>query len=623
MASCSDDDEPNQNSTSGNPNDYGQITGDYLVATGSYKDAQMFDAYVLSSADLTKIQKTEQNYQLGIAYSCDTETPTLDNSYEIIDNPSSKNITQLHNLYAGITYYYRAYLKMNGNIYYAKETRSFTTTEISVTLGEAQDVNSYGATFTSTFDATKFLSTKYKCGIVVSLEEKPNSKNGTLFTTSNVDGNSFTVIAKGLTPNKTYYCRSFILINDCYYFSGQIQSFVTSDIQLSVASIENISMFGATINCLLENDKSDGMTAGILVATDENPTVENSSIIKGSINDSGLIVVKLGNQSPGKKFYVKGWIKMNDNYILSSNTKSFSTPDLDIENCSMQDVRDDNAIASYTFDKSKIDRTCKAIGIVYGEKSSLGFTNDFVSASPAGTQYTAALSNLNTSTKYYYAPAIKIARDTSYDDVMISSQYIEYIEYIGKTLTFTTLAPIGGTPVDLGLPSKKKWAAKNLGAENPEDIGTLYYWGTTSTNSSSTWNNVEYTTIKSKGVIDSNGNLVAAYDAATVNWGSKWRMPTYDELKELADNCSWERSTLNGVEGYWLTGPNGNKIFLQGINVEYMPSTMHAPTSSQYKNGHVNYLTIGPMASSKGYFIDEGFALNLLTKYRIRPIYNK
>lgn len=51
-------------------------------------------------------------------------------------------------------------------------------------------------------------------------------------------------------------------------------------------------------------------------------------------------------------------------------------------------------------------------------------------------------------------------------------------------------------------------------------------------------------------------------DAATVNWGGAWRMPTNDEFSELKNNCTWEYTKQNGVEGYKVTGPSGNSIFL-------------------------------------------------------------
>ena len=52
-------------------------------------------------------------------------------------------------------------------------------------------------------------------------------------------------------------------------------------------------------------------------------------------------------------------------------------------------------------------------------------------------------------------------------------------------------------------------------------------------------------------------------DAAAVNWGGAWRMPTKDEWKELIDNCTWTCTTRNGVAGYTVkSNLNGNSIFL-------------------------------------------------------------
>ena len=39
-------------------------------------------------------------------------------------------------------------------------------------------------------------------------------------------------------------------------------------------------------------------------------------------------------------------------------------------------------------------------------------------------------------------------------------------------------------------------------------------------------------------------------------------MPTKGELKELLEECDWTWTTLNGVNGCKVTGPNGNSIFL-------------------------------------------------------------
>ena len=37
---------------------------------------------------------------------------------------------------------------------------------------------------------------------------------------------------------------------------------------------------------------------------------------------------------------------------------------------------------------------------------------------------------------------------------------------------------------------------------------------------------------------------------------------TDEEILELRNNCTWEWTSLDGVNGFMVTGPNGNRIFL-------------------------------------------------------------
>ncbi len=109
--------------------------------------------------------------------------------------------------------------------------------------------------------------------------------------------------------------------------------------------------------------------------------------------------------------------------------------------------------------------------------------------------------------------------------------------------------------VDLGL--SVKWATCNVGATNPEDYGNYYAWGETTTKSTYTSSN---STTYGVSMSDISGN--AEYDAARANWGGTWRMPTKAEFSELITNCTWAWTTQNEVNGYKVTGPNGNSIFL-------------------------------------------------------------
>lgn len=120
--------------------------------------------------------------------------------------------------------------------------------------------------------------------------------------------------------------------------------------------------------------------------------------------------------------------------------------------------------------------------------------------------------------------------------------YVAYSKTEGVVFTVIPEEPTSAYQmVDLGL--SVKWADRNVGAETPQDNGLYFSWG-----------NVD------GHAVDENGNTVDGYsfdldmysttlggqytgstldaehDAATVNMGEEWRMPTSYEIHELVTN---------------------------------------------------------------------------------------
>ena len=138
--------------------------------------------------------------------------------------------------------------------------------------------------------------------------------------------------------------------------------------------------------------------------------------------------------------------------------------------------------------------------------------------------------------------------------------------------------------IDMGL--SVKWASFNLGASKPEECGDYYGWGCTEAYAEGedvTWAWALYfqklggtgTSMDDCGTdkdplkeyFETNGHNIAGtkWDAARQKLGGAWRMPTRDEIDELVneENCSWSKTTENGVNGYMVTSKkNGNSIFL-------------------------------------------------------------
>mgnify|MGYP003563429955 CR=1 FL=1 len=95
--------------------------------------------------------------------------------------------------------------------------------------------------------------------------------------------------------------------------------------------------------------------------------------------------------------------------------------------------------------------------------------------------------------------------------------------------------------VDLGLPSGTKWARCNIGADK---------------GSNSTF--TKYNETDGKTVLDLED------DAAYVNMGGRWHMPSKEQIKELITNTesTWEANyNGSGASGKLLTSNiNGNKM---------------------------------------------------------------
>ena len=136
--------------------------------------------------------------------------------------------------------------------------------------------------------------------------------------------------------------------------------------------------------------------------------------------------------------------------------------------------------------------------------------------------------------------------------------------------------------VDLGLPSGTLWATCNIGATSPEDYGDYFAWGetegyysgkTTFTSGNYKWYKgrmkmtkyCDYSNYGYNGFTDNKTELDPEDDAAYVNWGSAWRMPSEAQCRELinSDYTTSEWTTENGINGRKITSKtNGNSIFL-------------------------------------------------------------
>ncbi len=157
--------------------------------------------------------------------------------------------------------------------------------------------------------------------------------------------------------------------------------------------------------------------------------------------------------------------------------------------------------------------------------------------------------------------------------------------------------------VDLGLPSGLKWASYNIGASKPEEYGDYFAWGETKPyytpghaydNPCTNWREgkeVGYywpsyfdstdggSTTFDIYATDKETTLLPEHDAATANWGGSWRMPTWDEERELVTECDWEWTEVNGVNGYKVSSKSNSSKYI------FLPAAGYRGFSTFYDAG--------------------------------------
>lgn len=216
-------------------------------------------------------------------------------------------------------------------------------------------------------------------------------------------------------------------------------------------------------------------------------------------------------------------------------------------------------------------------------------------------------------------------------------------EFEGKTLRVIeteNMTENGFEYVDLSLPSGTMWATCNVGANSQFDNGLLFQFGrvdgyrygdknnkfrTHKENNQD--NGCGFIPITTSGkVYEENDILDLKDDAAHVNMGGRWKMPTKNQLDELFNHTTRKVETLNGVKGVLFKSKiNGHQLFIPfdgywtngsfydvGSYANLWSSQMH---TSDIHSGYV--LICGSYCNN---YVDDCFRYDALS---VRGVFNK
>lgn len=314
---------------------------------------------------------------------------------------------------------------------------------------------------------------------------------------------------------------------------------------------------------------------------DKNNTIDlykNSELTSMSFTDDNqAFVIKLRDNN--EKSYAKGTIDL-------INTFEYG------ESISVIEIKTGNA-DNITENSASICGNCintrhasMPIGLIFDTTTNLTDNSPYRKVNTTGNTYDVELTGLSDATTYYYQ----------------AYTYFNGRYYKGEIKSFTTekessylSCPDDHHPhlIDLGLPSGTKWACCNVGASNPEGYGNYYAWGETHPKSVYIWETYQYGYYNYDGdsshMVNIGSDIAGTdYDAATVNWGAPWCMPSLEQCKELINNCTFSWTTQNGVYGRKLTGKNSGTIFLPAAGRRWDSSLESEGSGGNYWSSSFN-----------------------------------
>lgn len=337
-----------------------------------------------------------------------------------------------------------------------------------------------------------------------------------LIDCSNTNKEEYAVALQYLLGNADYYVKAFVINKEDEVIYGDTKKVHTKDFDRYVGYPDYANVWYAFKNTLFDlvTDEIINPNDGFYYSTNENPTR-----VRHQVGTSYNTCYKFQTEWNYKLWYYHS-SHCNQDKIINTPIMSFSNKKLFIE-------------------KNPLDAD-KDITIFYSINGNYFRPESYTDI------YSQPLSITEPCAVYCYA----ISSDgyISYTNTYVIDDY-NIGNKSDNNSEFGTVADV----VDLGL--SVKWSSWNLGASSVGDYGGLYGAGDpTGLKTSTSYRDYYW----------KNGESICGtdYDLAKAKWGEEWRMPKWSELEELITKCQWKDGEVNGVKGNWVTGPNGNSIFL-------------------------------------------------------------
>ncbi len=258
----------------------------------------------------------------AICYST-SPLPTTD---DVFTGAANTTPVTLSCLLPNTTYYARALIgNCNGTKYGNQITFTTLNNTISVTTNAPTEVRSctlffppntinYGGADTSCYTST---------GMYYASTPNPSQTNGLIPNNDN-SGNYYMY---NLTPNTTYYARSYItLCNGSKIYGNQIQvTTLPKYTSIITNATTDITAGTATLNASIIGNGQDYIYYGICFGTAPNPTIANTSFYYSSTSGSTNLAKPIQGLTANTTYYARVFVHSDCIGINYGNEVSFTT----------------------------------------------------------------------------------------------------------------------------------------------------------------------------------------------------------------------------------------------------------------------------------------------------------
>lgn len=283
----------------------------------------------------------------------------------------------------------------------------------------------------------------------------------------------------------------------------------------------------------LENSSPSSYTVGFNYGTEEGNLNQD---ITGSIVD-GVITAELTGLADGTTIYYQAFAKLQGRVTFTGDVKSIVTTDAVVTTKDAAEISDIVATLGGSVTGAPSGATFGIVIAPATVESEEDVRAGLIVPAADAADFAVSMKGLVPEASYKYA---------AYADLGAGVIYGEVKSFATAASTFD----VDNDLVDLGL--SVKWAKYNIGAHSEGELGGYFGFGDI--------HGVMNTTIISKYATAD--VYRTASDVAYNAYGGRATLPSADDFRELFTNCTKEWTSVDGVNGYRFTGPNGNSIFL-------------------------------------------------------------